>query len=243
MTQYRVRDGRGGFRLVGDADPVHVVGPTEVREIPDPAQLREQEDPEGVAEYRYNGQEGHRGPMTLAQINAANRRLWEPDKQEDRRDNSGGIVGNDAFEQEETGGGSSFETRERLDERQYSSGNKSYVLSLPSSAGTFYEAEPGETGEDGGEIVDIYAVGGESGERTYVCSVSGPGNFVLENDEHGAHLFRIDEGETERLPLGDLPVRIGSQDNAHHVAALKKGPTRGRARTMARMPTPAARAW
>lgn len=99
----------------------------------------------------------------------------------------------------------------RLREPQYNSGNARYIFSLPVGN---YE------GEDGGDVMNIYAVGGDGGERReLVCSVPA-GSYKIENDDVGAHLYRLAD-EPERLPLSDTPVNLGAADH-NHMAALAR---------------------
>lgn len=106
---------------------------------------------------------------------------------------------------------SADELETRLREPKFDTGNARYTLSLPVG---YYE------GEDGGDVMHIYAVGGDGGERReLVCSVPG-GSYKIENDDAGAHLYRLADGP-ERLPLSDTPVNLGAADH-NHMAALAR---------------------
>jgi len=129
-----------------------------------------------------------------------------------------------------------LEQTQRLAEEQFSRGNSVYILSLPRAG-----EDAGYESEDNGDAMNIYRVGGGQG-REFVCSVAA-GQYRLETDNAGAHLYLLPDDEAERQPLAEMDENeggdmgeagavmagFGADSDRAEIAALKKYADRQRA--------------
>lgn len=128
--------------------------------------------------------------LTPAQINQKNRQYWEPDKS--------GSAGDQAMEPPT--------------EQAFNQGNADYVLTLP----------PGEySAEDGDDAMRILRT--EEGRDAELVATVPKGAYRIEADPKTGHqhLYRLpDSSVPERVPLGDLPIRVG--DDGRMPNALRR---------------------
>jgi hypothetical protein len=82
----------------------------------------------------------------------------------------------------------------QLKERKYHQGDRHYVLTLP--PGGSYEAEDDE--QSG--LMHIHRHDSDGKGGTHVCSVPA-GEYEMDRDEAGVHIYRVPDKDNVRLPL------------------------------------------
>jgi hypothetical protein len=106
----------------------------------------------------------------------------------------------------------------QLKERKYHQGDRHYVLTLP--PGGSYEAEDDEASG----LMHIHRRDSDGKGSAHVCSVPA-GEYELDRDEAGVHLFKVPDRDNVRMPLREHGERDACEPEERDLAM---GAGRGR---------------